>query len=175
MRRAPSISTPLRWPDGWLKTKVRDDGARKFSTGNGPVSFSVACEKLMTELRLMSARDVVISCDTADRDIDHRRLDPGVAVYFTFKGRQLVMASDRFHSPADNLRSIGCAIEAMRKLERHGGGAVMDRAFTGFVALPSPRSCWEILGVTKGAPDSEINRAYRELAKEAHPDNGGSN
>jgi DnaJ-class molecular chaperone len=63
----------------------------------------------------------------------------------------------------------------MRQLERHGGGALMDRAFTGFVALPRPKSCWEILGVMQGASRDEINHAYRGRAKEAHPDNGGSN
>jgi DnaJ-class molecular chaperone len=63
----------------------------------------------------------------------------------------------------------------MRQLERHGGGAIMDRAFTGFVALPAPKSCWETLGVMEGASRDEINRAYRVKAKEAHPDNGGSN
>jgi DnaJ-class molecular chaperone len=63
----------------------------------------------------------------------------------------------------------------MGQLERHGGGAMMDRAFAGFGALPSPKSCWEILGVSKSASLDDISRTYRSRAKEAHPDNGGSN
>jgi hypothetical protein len=143
------------------------------------VSFSSAHEKLEHELRLLGARHIVISFNRNDRDgaynSNYDRRDAGIAVYFILKGRQLVVACDRYLSPADNLRSIGLAVAAMRQLARHGGGAMMDRAFTGFVALPAPKSCWEILGVPQGAGQDVINRAYRTRAKEAHPDNGGSN
>jgi hypothetical protein len=61
----------------------------------------------------------------------------------------------------------------MRQLQRHGDGAIMDRAFTVFAALPAPKSCWDILGATKGVSRDEINHALR--ARAAHPDNGGSN
>jgi hypothetical protein len=37
-----------------------------------------------------------------------------------------------------------------------------------------PQTCWEILGVRKGASEFEINRAWRDLAKSAHPDVGGT-
>jgi hypothetical protein len=67
----------------------------------------------------------------------------------------------------------------MRQLSRHGGGAMIERAFTGFVALPRPKSCWEILGVLqalvgttliahtdRGPPDfGGSNRAMAELNK----------
>ncbi len=171
--RNSSSSPPLQWPDGWPRTKARLDGCARFSTGNGPVEFAAAREKLATELRLLRATSVVISFNRTERDAyDY---DPGVAVYFMLNGRQKVIARDRFCDPADNLRSIGLAIQAMRQLQRHGGDAMMDRAFTGFEALPPPRSCWETLGVTKGVSREEINYAYRLRAKEAHPDNGGSN
>ena len=84
------------------------------------------------------------------------------------------MAVDRFDSDAANLRSIGLAIAAMRTLERHGGSAMMDRAFAGFAALPAPRSSWHVLGIEEGADEEEIERAFRTKAKECHPDRGGS-
>ena len=48
------------------------------------------------------------------------------------------MAMDRFTSVAGNLRSLTLAIEAMRQLNRHGGGTMMERAFAGFVAIAPP-------------------------------------
>jgi hypothetical protein len=126
-------------------------------------------------LRLLRARSVVISVNTTDNSNYSYRYDPGVAVHFIHNDRQLVIACDRYRSPGDNLRSISLAIAAMRQLARHGGGAIMDRAFTGFVALPAPKTCWEVLGVPKGVSRDEITHAYRVKAKAAHPDNGGSN
>ena len=73
------------------------------------------------------------------------------------------------------MRSLGLAIEAMRQLERHGGGTMMERAFSGFAALPPPRSCWDILGVPVGSSRAVIEKAFRERAPAAHPDRGGSN
>ena len=59
--RNSSSSPPLQWPDGWPRTKARLDGCARFSTGNGPVEFAAAREKLATELRLLRATSVVIS------------------------------------------------------------------------------------------------------------------
>jgi hypothetical protein len=62
--------------------------------------------------------------------------DLGLAIYFVLNGRPLAMACDCFDIAAANMRLPGLAIEAMRRLERHGGGAMMERAFSGFAALP---------------------------------------
>jgi hypothetical protein len=161
---------PLQWPYGWQRT---DKQARLYGGKFGPVSFAEAYVKLQDELRRLEAGNVVISCDRCEDERDGR--DPGVAVYFTRNGQQLVIPCDRYRSSAHNLRSIGLAIQAMRQLERHGGSPMMDRAFTGFVALPAPQSCLEVLGVKQGASEDEIHRAWRLKAKEAHRDNGGSN
>ena len=108
-----------------------------------------------------------------------RRGGPGVAVYFTLRGRRMVMAQDLYWNVHDNMRSIGLAIEHLRGLvrglERHGGGNMMGRAFDGFAALPPPKGVkkwWTILGADQGAHEDVVRHAYRTLAKKRHPDAG---
>jgi DnaJ domain len=124
--------------------------------------------QLQDELHRLNALQIRISFDPTGND-------PGAAVYFRRKKEQMVMAVDRFKTTAANLRSITLAISAMRTLERHGGAPMADRAFAGFVALPAPQSCWEVLGIKPGANPHEIERAYRAHAVQRHPDRGGSN
>ncbi|MCC6172101.1 MAG: J domain-containing protein [Gammaproteobacteria bacterium] len=172
---------PLAWPDGWPRTRWdRQQSDDKFRGRTYGLTIGRVRDELLAELRRLGAKGVVISSNMRLRQdglpySDQGRIDDkGVAVYFTLKGRALVMASDRYRSIEGNLRSIGMAIEAMRQLERHGGGTMMDRAFAGFTALPSPKSCWEILGLSPGASAVMIEAAWRQLAAVHHPDRGGS-
>jgi hypothetical protein len=139
-------------------------------------------DELMNELRLLGATDIVVSPNVPTRPdgllrSDPRRLDdPGIAVYFKFKKKQMVMARDGFVSVAGNLRSLGMAIEGLRQLERHGGGFMLERAFDGFLAIAPPdwKKSWrEVFGVK---PDwrGDIEALYREKARNRHPDAGGS-
>jgi hypothetical protein len=148
----------LQWPPGWKRTSSNQKqwGSHlKLENSKG----------LRNELRLLGADQVVISTDQDD---------DAVAVYFVLKGKRLVMACDRFDSQSANMRSLTLAIAAMRQLERHGGGAMMDRAFAGFTALPPPRSCWEVLGIEPGSNRLAVGRAFRAKALKHHPDQGGS-
>jgi DnaJ domain len=180
-------SFPLHWPAGWPRTPTEDlNTGQKFRQrrddgyGTNPVSFPVARDKLYDELKRLGAINPVVSTnhltDRYGRPVESKRrvADEGVAVYFTLGDRQMVMACDKFEAAAANMRSLGLAIEALRQLERHGGGTMAERAFTGFVALPAPESPWETLGVKPGASSAEIEAAYRQKAKTAHPDQGGS-
>jgi len=51
---------------------------------------------------------------------------------------------------------------------------MMERAFSGFVALPEPTTnkWWEVLGISKNASGNEKKAARNKLAKIYHPDNG---
>ena len=49
-----------------------------------------------------------------------------------------------------------------------------SKAFTGFVALPAPKSPWEVIGVQRGASLDEIETAFRAKAKRLHSDAGGN-
>lgn len=167
---------PLKWPAGWTRTP---DHARKTHS-QFKTTFDRARRELNAELVRLGAVDVVISSWLALRndgqpyaDQARRRIpDPGVAVYFTLRKRQMVMARDAYTSVHDNLRSIGLGIEHLRGLERHGGGTMMERAFEGFAALPSPDSFdpWAELGLRPGASADEVRAQFRKLSPDRHPD-----
>jgi hypothetical protein len=102
--------------------------------------------------------------------------DPGAAVYWQHQpgAPMRCMAIDSYTHVEDNLAAIAATLEAMRAIERHGGAEILDRAFTGFKALAAENagpSWWETLQIEATASETEINAAYRKLARFAHPDN----
>jgi len=99
-------------------------------------------------------------------------------VWFVWDGEQRCIPVDRYTTPAANLQAVHHVLEARRVELRHGTLALVRATFRGFVvALPAPgaKPWWAILGVSAEATSDEINTAYRALARERHPDNGGSN
>jgi hypothetical protein len=178
---------PLAWPRGWPRTpeNARESGHQFTqidfqSATRVPVSLDYAYSLLREELMRHKAANVVVSSNyRSDQygfpiETEFAPKDQGAAVYFTVNGRAMVMACDRYERAAENLRSLGLAVEAIRQLGRHGGGAMMERAFAGFMALPRPPSCWDVLGVEEGASRGDIERAFRHRAKKTHPDAGGN-
>jgi hypothetical protein len=169
---------PLCWPEGWPRTPQAKRKQSQFADW----TVYTATEGLQDELRRLRATGVIISTSVPLRrdglplsrpPVDG---DPGVAVYFTRnKGqkseRQQCIAIDRYTDVADNIRAITLTIEAMRAIERHGGAEILDRAFTGFAALPAPGDWRSVLG-TRTKEEAEAK--YRELVKVHHPDAGGS-
>lgn len=165
------VEYPLRWPDGWPRTPARDrDAGYKFKEGHSRnmVRLDTARRKLAEELVRLGTPNPVVSMSrgTGTGDNDSAQ-DPGVALYFTMNGREMAMACDRYETRATNMRSLGLAIEAMRQLERHGGGAMVERAFAGFAALPRPPTCWEVLGIAPGASEQAIRTAFKDKASQS--------
>jgi hypothetical protein len=188
---------PLHWPAGWPRAKSRKrakfrTGERVYSQNGGSwiskksLTIAEATQRVMSELRALGARDgsSIISAnlelrnDGLPRSGQREPADPGVAVYWQRKGEpQKVMAIDLYDRVADNLAAVAATLSAMRAIERHGGAQILERAFTGFDALPAPAAepHWsEVLKCRRDASVNEIERAWRAAAKAAHPDAGGS-
>ena len=172
---------PLHWPDGWPRTSWDD---RRWSMAGGrrhSQSWSVVVDRLLGELHRIGGEAAIISTNQPLRRDGlpyapkGRIEDPGAAVYFTRDGRQYVMAQDRYELIQDNLRSLALAIEGLRQMERHGGAQMMERAFAGFEALPAPGSHnWRHILGSDLENVGQVERRFRELARERHPDHGGS-
>ena len=179
-----TTSYPLAWPEGWPRSTAREDGRRRFIRRGAAWTFGAARDALYEELdRLGSPPHITLLSSNyrlnqrgEPSKAYGRPADEGVAVYFQRRGRPYVMACDRFLRAEENMRSLTLAIDAMRALERHGGGVMMERAFAGFAALPSPGSTpwWSVLQVDQAATREQIEVAFRRLARERHPDSGGS-
>jgi len=166
---------PLTWPDTMPRTPNK--AASKFKTG-----LSAALKNVRSSLGLFAGdsgkkvESLVISSNVT-LGVD-RPSDPGVAVWFVWDGMQVCIAVDRYAKVEDNLQAIHHIVEARRTEMRHGGLHIVRATFRGFTALPAPkRRAWrEVLGFATGATVDKpsIEAFYREKAKKAHPDAGGS-
>jgi len=182
-----TTSFPLSWPVAWPRTPSVQ---RSYRTPFKGTTFARGRDRLATELERLGARDCMLSTNVPLRldgqprgDFAFTSLsDPGVAVYFTLKGKPMVMARDEYRGIAENITSLALAIEYLRGLHRHGGAVTMERAFSGFVALPAPTAdtCWDVLGMDGEPTGNPIDKrahiatAYRKAALKAHPDHGGT-
>lgn len=187
---------PLTWPDGWRRTPAHQRASGRFGKGEtrrisetysyrSKVQLTVAqgLQRVLDELGRMGVRreDVIISTNVVTRldglPRSGQRMpdDPGAAVYWhdRVSRQRRCMAIDRYTKVQDNLAAIAATLEAMRAIERHGGAEILDRAFTGFTALPAPEQPWQVLGVPMSASRADIEVAYRRLAMQHHPDRGG--
>lgn len=162
---------PLHWPAG--KPRTQSPTRASFST-----SKQIAQMELMKELRMLGAKNVVLSSNLKLRNDglpyanQPKTNDEGIAVYFVYKGRQTCFACDRWDLSKDNIQAIRKTIEALRGIARWGTGDMMEAAFRGFEALPAPRKqeWWETLDVPKDADQSTIKDAFKKKYQAAQND-----
>jgi hypothetical protein len=162
---------PLTWPPGRPRAGFRPGAPFKVTLGR-------SVQDVQYEVRMLGGTDLIISTNMPLRKdglpyTKYSIYDPGAAVYFTYKKRQVCFACDRWNSLEGNMRAISLTINALRGIERWGSGDMVEQAFTGFAALPSPEQPFQVLGVGAHASKEEIERAYRLLASKHHPDRGG--
>lgn len=170
---------PLQWPAGRPRSQRREFARFRTSIGK-------ARDEVVREVQRLCGRwarpGLVISSNLPIRNDGlpyanaSQPKDSGVAVYFTYGKRQVCFACDRWLRIEDNLLAIAKSIEAMRGIARWGTGDMLEAAFTGFAALPEPaKAHWsEVLGVARSAGVDAVQAAYRDLARQRHPDVGGS-
>ena len=167
---------PLQWPEGWPRTRHE----RRRSPGaqfGYHLTLEKARRRLFEELRLLGATKPVLSTNVPLRKdgmprsdfARYRYDDAGCAIYFTKKDRQLCMAHDAWDRVEANVNSLALAISGLRQMQRHGGAHMIERAFTGFLAIEAP-SWRRDLGIGPAAGLEDAERAYHMLAREAHPD-----
>ena len=193
-------SYPLSWPAGWKRTETGWRKRANFNKKNRESSSSYrfteklsvrdSTKRLLHALQLMGVPDwnVIISTNVELRrdglPYSGRKApeDPGAAVYWRdpFNDQRRCMAIDQYDRVEDNLAALAATLDAMRAIERHGGAAILDRAFTGFTALEfnpdgaRTRTWRDVFGVVDGPMPMEfVKRKYRELASERHPDKPG--
>lgn len=181
----PNPRYPLSWPTGWARAAGRI--ASSFGTNTGdrltPLTLATGLRRLANELERLRATDVVISTDVPIRrdGMPYASAslpkDPGCAVYFTLKGQPRALACDRYTRLPDNMAAIAAHIASLRAIERYGVGT-LDQAFAGYAALPAPVAdaiaWWDVLRVERTASLDECEAEFRRLARDHHPDRGGS-
>ncbi len=168
---------PLYWPEGWKRTNWREQS--RFKSG-----FGAARNLLTAEISRMGGSGVIISSNVPLRNDGLPRAnqpepsDPGIAVYFKYRKKDMVFACDKYKRTWENVYAIAKTIEAMRGIERWGASDMMERAFSGFAALPQVATAsWRShlgFGEQQDVTMAEIESAFRELAKKHHPDVGGN-
>lgn len=169
---------PLCWPSGWQRVLPVNRKASQFKIANE----YEATQGLRREVEALGGRDLIVSTSIPLRrdGIPYSKPpvdgDPGVAIYFVRKKQRICFACDQYTLVKDNIHALTKTIEALRGIERWGSSGLLERAFTGFAALPSARSKpWhEVLGVSANASADQAQKAYRALARDRHPDTGGS-
>jgi hypothetical protein len=198
---------PLQWPAGWKRMPAGERARARFVKKERPhnswtgsdgvrhdssymrskeLSIADAVTRVRAELERMGVRDddLVISSnlelrlDGFPRSNQREPTDPGIAVYWRDGKAMRCMAIDRYDRIADNLAAVAATLDAMRAIERHGGAEILDRAFTGFQALPAPadlRNWFDVLGLSEAARGSAILDQYRRLRLRYHPDREGGN
>lgn len=161
---------PLTWPQGFPRAQRRLGGAFK-------ASLAGALENVQSSLRLFGKdSDTKIDSVVISSNVtlgQQRPADPGVAVWFSWDGRQVCIPVDRYDKVEGNLQAIHHIIEARRTELRHGGLAIVRATFTGFAALPAPndsRQWRDVLGVGALATVQIVKDVYRRRRSESHPD-----
>lgn len=185
---------PLCWPQGYGRRPEserrhgqfrvkREQGQHFRYSVMGHVTVAEARHRLQDELDRIGAAEVILSSnvelrlDGLPRSGQRNPADPGVALYFKLKGRPVAMPCDTYSDVAQNIAALAAHIEATRAIERHGVASI-EAMFTGFMAIrgPGPKPWREVLGFPAGARPGriDIEAKRRELARQHHPDAGGS-
>jgi hypothetical protein len=146
------------------------------------VSMATAVERLEIQLARLGAAEATLSTNVKLNlrglpSGNDKPADPGVAVYFRFKGRATVLACDSYFTVAENIAAIAAHIDALRRIERYGVGS-LEQALAGYKALPVDTAAdWrQVFGfrAEDRVTAEQVNAKFKDRARTAHPDVGGT-
>lgn len=165
---------PLRWPDGWPRTKWPQQSRYDLS-------FARARDEIVRQVRLAKGSNVIITTNIPLRrdglplaNMSEPK-DSGVALYWDDKDRRpRVLPIDAWRTVRENMRAVAMAIESLRTFDRTGAKAIIDRVYDGFARLPEAQDCWSVLGLPKHSARDTVTARFRELSLSQHPDRGGN-
>lgn len=167
-----TYSSPENWPESRLRNF--NSGDSQFGSHSVPKCIKAIGDSLrrmgVKKAHLSGAWRIGVNGNVLPSSYSFS--GPAVLEYERRQGNEIktiVIAIDEYGRVWENLWAIHKTLEAMRTIERHAGNAVARQAETGFASLPSS-DCWTILGISKTDDISMIERAYRKMAKEYHPD-----
>lgn len=186
---APAIefAHPVAWPAGRPRTPDCARKAAAWRSEGSRLNWDRALWRLREQINLVTPlradwriREQTLStnfelrADGRPRRDCGRPADPAVAFFFELDGDPHVLACDKWDTIPDNIAAIAAHIEALRGQERWGV-ADLKQAFAGHTALPAPDRWWQILGVAAYATAAEVEQAWRQKMRDAHPDKPGGN
>lgn len=160
----------LDWPEGIERTPPGErENTTKFSS-----NFSRSKKDLRKEFDRMGADEWRIE------DVSGSHGDPGVIVRWKMDGEEYAAACDAYENKKDNLREAYLWVHETRmRSDRPVETAEDDFAAAKLPsgdATPAPEVPPNVvLEVSPNASDETVKEAYREKAKSAHADQGGSN
>lgn len=177
MSESTQTPFPLSWPTGWKRSTFRQKSPFYSGARNAPLTVAEAIDRLERELFRLGVKspilssNVVLTLSGTPRSGTPEPPDPGIAVYFQFRGKPMVLACDKWNRVACNIAAVAKHVEALRGQERWGVGT-LDQAFAGYSMLPAPEDFhwWKTLGFETPVPLVWAESRYRALAKEFHPD-----
>ena len=177
MKQEAITAFPLSWPDGYRRNERRVDS--RFARS---LTIAMATNNLEVELNLLKAKNPILSTNIPQKLGGGPKSginpdDPGVAVYFKRKDKEVVLACDKYKRVQDNIHAIERTIMSLRQIDRDGVSDFLERAFTGFTAIaenagPSNAAWWVILEVSESCSLEQAEKAWKKLSKEYHPDMG---
>lgn len=169
---------PLTWPEGVPRHKgTREPGRFKTTLGVSLDNARHSLELFGSDTR-MPVSGIIFSSNYGSVGLgapSKRPEDPGVALWFMWDGAQRCIAVDRYSTVEANLQAIHHVLESDRTKLRHGSLHIIRASYSGFKALPPSGPHWrQVLGLGDKPTRDEITAAYREKAKRAHSDTGGT-
>lgn len=168
LRRLNVTFRPIdSWPGELTRSRRRSQFSASLPTTIGLVA---------RELGHLRARQIVLQIAVRE---DELRLDgipyanavaahPGVILAFESKHGPLKYAVDTFTTWQDNLRAVGLALEALRKVDRYGVTRRGEQ-YTGWRAIPQRTGDFQSREQAQLFIDE--HGGYRAAARKFHPDN----